>query len=79
MRLYEFLNEKEYSSFFEIGDNVWFLPMERHIDKLKIIKNYNRGHIINIKFSKSKVFYDIVDDYYGYFFDNIDSINVKED
>lgn len=67
-----------FESALEIGQEITFIPMERHCEKYSIAKNWGYGIITAVKFTKAKVFYDIVDDYWGILFDNVDSINVNE-
>lgn len=62
-----------FESNFNIDDKVLFQPMQRHCDALGIEKSKSFGKIIAIRFTKAKVFYDIIDDYYGRLFDNVDS------
>lgn len=51
--------------------------MKRHSDKLCIDGDEKRfGRIVSVKFTKSKVFYSILDDYYGIIFDDVDSCYV---
>lgn len=59
-----------------IGDDINFLPMFRHQQKYGIAKEEKYGTIIAVRFTKAKILYDIVDDYYGILFDNVDSCNV---
>ena len=61
-----------------IGQKVIFIPMERHCDERKIEKSKGFGTITAVKFTRAKVFYDIVDEYWGNLFDCVDSINVFE-
>lgn len=71
---------KEYTEFpsaFDIGQDVVFLPMESHCEEFGISKEYGYGNITAVRFTKAKVFYDIVDDYYGFLFSNVDSSYVK--
>jgi hypothetical protein len=69
--------EKEYFSLYDINDIVEFYPMSSHCEKYEIEKELFTGRITSIRFSNAKVFYNIVDDYYGYLFDNVDSCNVQ--
>jgi hypothetical protein len=41
-------------------------------------KEHSHGRVVAIRFSKEKVFYDIVDNYYGQIYQNIDSLNVQK-
>ena len=60
-----------------IGDQVIFTPMYRHGQERGIELSEGFGMVVAIRFSKAKVFYDIVDDYHGIVFDNVDSVKVK--
>jgi hypothetical protein len=68
----------EYTSNLEIGQKILFMPMERHCNKYGIEKAKGYGTITAVKFTKAKVFYDIVDEYWGFLFDSVDSSNVFE-
>jgi hypothetical protein len=70
------LLEGLYPSIYDIGDKVEFIPMIRHCIKYKIDEESYIGVITSIKFTFGKVFYTIVDDYYGYLFENVDSAKV---
>jgi hypothetical protein len=67
----------DYPSALEIDQRVSFTPMEKHCNEYKIAKDEGFGTIIAIRFTKAKVFYDVVDDYWGILFRDVDSINVK--
>lgn len=67
----------EYISSLEIGQSVKFTPMERHCRQYGIEKSSGYGTITAIKFTKAKVFYDVVSDYWGILFDTVDSANVQ--
>lgn len=60
-----------------IGDRVSFEPMFRHCEMYCIAQSSGFGRVVAIKFTKAKVFYDIVDEYWGYLFDCVASENVK--
>lgn len=70
------LNQKYYPSRFAIEDRISFYPMARQAKELSISREPRIGRIIAIRFSKAKVLYDIVDDYYGYVFKDVDSVYV---
>ena len=59
-----------------IGDEVTFVPMYRQQQKYGISAEQQYGTIIAVRFTKAKILYDIVDDYYGILFDNVDSCKV---
>ena len=63
----------------QIGEKVKFIPMQTHCDKFKISKEICYGKVVSVKFTESKVFYDILDDYRGIIFDVVDSANVKKE
>ena len=67
-----------YESLYAIGDTVVFIPMYRHQKQYGIQEFPIEGVITAVRFTKAKVFYDIVDDYCGKLFDNVDSIKVGE-
>ena len=54
-----------FDSNFNITDSVTFLP--------RYAEEKMEGTIVSVKFTKTNVFYDIIDDYYGKVFTNIDS------
>ncbi len=55
---------------------VSFIPMHRDCERLAIAHSLLRGRIIGIRFTKAKVLFDIVDDYYGELFRDVDSAKV---
>ena len=59
-------------------DEVQFRPMYRHRRRYGISDEWFIGTIVGIRFTKAKVFYDIVDDYYGRLYANIDSAKVRK-
>jgi hypothetical protein len=74
---YEEFNEStNFPSAHSIDDIVNFIPMFRQTEELGITMEKQRGRIIAVRFTKAKVFYDIVDDYHGHLFNNVDSIKV---
>lgn len=66
-----FKNDNILPSNFQIGDLVEF--------KQPMIEEWASGQIVAVRFTKAKVFYAIVDDFYGSVFDDIDSIDVRVD
>jgi hypothetical protein len=72
-------NETHFPSRFAIGDDVRFLEGGGWDDNGDIIERVDRyGTITAVKFTKAKVFYDILDDYSGRIFPEIDSTYVYE-
>jgi hypothetical protein len=67
----------EFPSAYSIDDKVDFVPSAKQADDRKITRDYRFGTIVKVSFSKAKVFYDILDDYYGEIFTNVDSSFVK--
>ena len=63
-------------SSFSINDTIEFVPMYKQAQDLGIAQEKMYGTIVAIRFTKAKVFYDILDDYYGKIFSNVDSSNV---
>lgn len=72
------MKHTNFPSRYNIDDKVAFIPMYRHCKKLGIKKDESRGMIIAVRFTKTKVFYDILCEYYGIIFDNVDSSNIIE-
>lgn len=66
----------EFTSSLEIDKKIQFIPMEKHCQEFSIKKESLCGVIIAVKFTKAKVFYDIVDDYWGILFTGVDSANI---
>jgi len=66
----------KFESKLEIGQSVKFKPMQRHCKKHSIDYSEGFGIITAIKFTKAKVFYDVIDDYWGLLFDGVDSENI---
>lgn len=64
---------KRFYSSFSILENIKFLPPARYCNELSIQKEACDGFIIAIRFTLSKVLYDIVDTYYGILFKDVDS------
>lgn len=60
----------------QIDDKVSFIPMERHCKEMCIGKEESWGTIISVRFTKAKVWYEILDEYHGKIFDKVDSVNV---
>lgn len=79
VKLFEqFLNEEtSFPAGFAIDDMVEFTPTAKQAENRAITRDYRMGTIVKVSFSKAKVFYDILDDYYGEIFTNVDSSFVK--
>lgn len=75
----EFLAEGRTSmeSAHDIGDEVSFFPMARHCKRMSIERESMTGRIVAVRHTAAKVFYDIVDDYHGIVFDNVDSAMIE--
>lgn len=67
---------KEFFSNFGIDDEVSFRPMFRHQTAMGIADQPLSGKIVAVRFTKAKVFYDILDDYRSVVFDGVDSVKV---
>jgi hypothetical protein len=67
-----------FESKLNIGDSVTFRPMFIQSKKLGISSDDLWGTVVAIRFTKAKVFYDILDDYYSKVFTDVDSANVFE-
>ena len=70
------LEYNELPSSLQIDDNVVFVPMFWQQTEMGIADDKRYGKVVNIKFTKSKVFYDVLDDYYGKIFIEVDSAKV---
>lgn len=67
-----------FDSKLNIEDSVEFIPMFRQAKKMGIKQEKLWGEVIAVRFTKAKVFYDVLDDYYGKVFKNIESSYVNE-
>jgi hypothetical protein len=67
-----------FESKLNIGDSVTFRPMFIQAKKLGITQDDLWGTVVAVRFTKAKVFYDILDDYYSKVFTDVDSANVFE-
>ena len=65
-----------FDSNFSIDDSITFIPMFKQAAEMGIAQEEMDGTIISVRFTKAKVFYDILNDYYGVVFKNVDSSNV---
>ena len=74
----EFINEEtQFPSAHNIGDFVTFTPTAKQSDERMIEREPRFGNIVKVSFSKAKVFYDVLDDYFGEIFTDIDSSFIK--
>jgi len=74
----EFLNEEtQFPAAHNIDDLVSFVPSAKQCDDRMIEREYRYGTVVKVSFSKAKVFYDILDDYFGEVFPDIDSSFIK--
>lgn len=61
----------------EIGDMVDFYPTYRQATRMGIdVSSQLYGQIVGVRFTKAKVWYDVVCDYYGVVFSKIPSEKV---
>lgn len=67
-----------FDSKLSIDDVITFIPMFIQAKKMGIKQEEMRGIVVGIRFTKAKVFYDILDDYYGKVFANVDSSYVNK-
>lgn len=61
----------------QIDDEVSFRPMYHQQMDLGIADEWRDGVVVAIRFTKAKVFYDILDTYFGIMFNTVDSIKVR--
>lgn len=66
----------ELNANFNIEDNVEFYPTHKQSQEMGIAQELISGKVISIKFTKAKVFYNILNDYHGIIFENIPSEKV---
>ena len=67
-----------FDSKLSIDELVTFTPMFKQAKKLGIKQEQMYGTVVAVRFTKAKVFYDILDDYYGKVFTNVDSSYVNK-
>ena len=67
-----------FESKLSIDDLITFTPMFKQAKKMGIKQEEMEGIIVAVRFTKAKVFYDILDDYYGKVFTNVDSSYVNK-
>lgn len=68
--------EANFPAAHDIDDMIEFVPMYRQQQAHGISAEVRDGKVVAVRFSKMKVFYDILDIYYGVIFDNVDSSKV---
>jgi len=84
-RSMELLNERPpdevrptFISNLNLGESVNYIPMADNLNEHSNLKfGIHTGIISNIKFTAAKVFYTIVDDYFGYVMRDVDSVHVS--
>jgi len=69
---------RSFDSKLSIDDLVKFTPMYKQSKKLGIKQKEIYGTVVAVRFTKAKVFYDVIDDYYGKVFTNVDSSYVNK-
>ena len=69
----------ELPSKYTINDEVYFLPMVKHIKEYSVAMEPMFGTIVAVRFTVSKIFYDILDDYYGRIYEGVNSTKVFGD
>jgi hypothetical protein len=67
-----------FDSKLSIDDSVTFIPMFKQATEMGIEQEEMFGTVVAVRFTKAKVFYDILDDYYGKVFTNVDSSYVNK-
>lgn len=67
-----------FDSKLSIDDLITFTPMFKQAKKMGIKQEEMEGTIVAVRFTKAKVFYDILDDYYSKVFTNVDSSYVNK-
>jgi hypothetical protein len=69
---------ENFNSKLSIDDSVTFIPMFKQSTEMGIAQEEMFGTVVAVRFTKAKVFYDILDDYYGKVFTNVDSSYVNK-
>lgn len=67
---------QDFFSTHAIDENIEFIPMYHQQLKHGISNEKRYGMIVAVRFTKPKVFYDILDEYYATIFENVDSAKV---
>ena len=68
----------EIETAFSIDELVDFHPMYKHLQEYGITTDIRMGTIVAIRITRAKVFYDVLDDYMGIIFSNVDSEKVHK-
>ncbi len=61
----------------QIDEDVSYRPMNHQLMDLGLEDKWRDGRIVAVRFTKYKVFYDILDDYYAILFNTVDSTRVR--
>lgn len=64
---------QDFFSTHAIDDVIEFHPTAQQAKELCIVREPRNGTVVAVRFTKPKVFYDILDEYYGIVFRNVDS------
>lgn len=70
------MTTQAFFSNFQIEDEVDFVPMFRQQQEHGISDEIREGKVVAVRFTISKIFYDILDTYYGVIFKEVDSAKV---
>lgn len=63
----------------QIDEEVYFRPMYHQQMDLGIADEWREGTVVAVRFTRAKVFYDILDTYYGVLFNTVDSVKVRKE
>jgi hypothetical protein len=66
----------EFTSTIDIDQEVTFVPMYKQAQQMGITQEEMSGKVVAVRFTKAKVFYDVLDEYYAKVFENVSSNNV---
>ncbi len=79
IKLFEqFVFEAEFPSALDIDDCVSFVPMAHQAEEHAITREKRFGKVVAVRFTIAKVFYDVLDDYLGIIFKDVDSAMVEK-
>lgn len=73
---HDYKEAQTFGSQFAIDEQVEFRPMYRHQQEHGIADENLTGTIVSVRFTRAKVFYDVLSDYHGIIFDKVDSAKV---